>query len=80
MIGNVIAWIFIAVITIGWIIDLRHEARKRSTLTPEQRRMQRLYAQMRKRRWQPHAKRPSGAWAGRPRKTPRFDPTQQKLL
>lgn len=77
MIGTLFGWGVIALVFFGLWSELREAAEKRSKLTPEQRRLQKLYAH---RKRQPHPKRPGGAWAGRPTKKPRYDPVTQLNL
>lgn len=58
MIGTIIARLFVLAMLVMWYIDTKEEAVKRSKLTPEQRRLQKLYARQRKRKWQPLPKHP----------------------
>lgn len=50
------ARIFALALAIGWYFDLKEETVKRSKLTPNERRLQRIYAKRRKQKWQPRGR------------------------
>lgn len=77
VIGNAIGWIMIALIAFGGYFELKEEIAKRGKLPPEQRRLQKIYARQRRRKWQPVAKRPSGTWARPPKNA---NSTQHELF
>ena len=72
--GHIIGWCIIAFILFGAWCELREAAEKRSKLTPEQRRLQKLYARKQK-QWQPHARRRYAL-----RRKRKYDPAMQPFL
>jgi hypothetical protein len=79
MTGTIIFWTILAGMAVTWIQDAREEARRRKR-DPQRERMRRLYAQRRKRKWQPLPKRAVRSYDWKRTHHKDANPTQPSLF
>jgi hypothetical protein len=79
MTGNIIVDVWIAAMLVGGYFGLKETVEERRMQTSTERRLQRIYAKLRKRKWQPLPKHPGPAKKATAPKRMLKNSAQQKL-